>query len=213
MSKFRRMLMMANTVEPVPPTPVLPYDAEVEWLGCDGGQYIEDFYTEKSTVNVLIFRAKFKGYGDIIGNASSYQNGCKIFGTLGTTHLFAYYKPTGTRILLQETYSADDIVNVSCGFSKTSGKFSLTLSGVTPQIGNYSKLYSTVSHRLLSRKNTGTNFIGNLYSFEVEEDGVLVRNLISVRKDGVGYFYDKVNDKLWGNDGTGAFTYGNDVTT
>lgn len=219
MSRFRRQLMMANVGEaptpPEPPTPPLPYDAQVEWLGCDGEQYISDFYTEKSTVNVLILKARFKGYGDIMGNVTSYQNGSKIFGTTDTTHLFAYYKPTGTRILLQQTYSADNIVNVLCGFSKTSGKFSLTLEGYQGQTGNYSELISTESHRLFSRNNFNatSNFVGLMYSYQIEEDGVLVRDCIAVRKDGIGYLYDKVNDVLWGNNGTSAFTYGNDVTT
>ena len=36
-------------------------------------------------------------------------------------------------------------------------------------------------------------------------------NLVSVRKDGVGYMYDTISGELFGNDGTGSFTLGSDV--
>ena len=42
---------------------------------------------------------------------------------------------------------------------------------------------------------------------------ILVHDFISVRKNGVGYLYDKVSGRLFGNSGSGTFTYGNDVTT
>ena len=42
----------------------------------------------------------------------------------------------------------------------------------------------------------------------------LVRDYIPVRKNGVGYLYDKVSGQLYGNAaGSGSFTYGNDVNT
>ena len=41
-------------------------------------------------------------------------------------------------------------------------------------------------------------------------NGVKVMELIPVRKDGVGYMYDKVSGELFGNDGTGIFGIGPD---
>jgi len=50
-------------------------------------------------------------------------------------------------------------------------------------------------------------------SVEMYDGSTLVRNYISVRKNGVGYLYDKVSGQLFGNaNSTGAFTYGNDKT-
>ena len=40
-----------------------------------------------------------------------------------------------------------------------------------------------------------------------------VRDFIPVRKDGVGYMYDKISGQLFGNAGTGAFVIGPDKTT
>ena len=48
--------------------------------------------------------------------------------------------------------------------------------------------------------------------FEVIRDGEKVADIIAVRKDGVGYMYDRVSGQLFGNSGTGAFIVGPDKT-
>jgi hypothetical protein len=49
-------------------------------------------------------------------------------------------------------------------------------------------------------------------SVEMYNGSTLVRSYIPVRKNGVGYLYDRVSGELFGNaNSTGAFTYGNDV--
>ena len=66
---------------------------------------------------------------------------------------------------------------------------------------------------------TGSAFSGNdglsrIYSAKFTKGTETVMDLIPVRKDGVGYFYDKVGDKLLGKTGTDAtpdFIYGADV--
>ena len=44
---------------------------------------------------------------------------------------------------------------------------------------------------------------------DVRNDVVLI-DMIPVRKDGVGYMYDKVTGNFFGNDGTGDFVVGPD---
>ena len=53
---------------------------------------------------------------------------------------------------------------------------------------------------------------GRIYSlkFDDENNGIHI-DCIPVRVGQVGYLYDKVNGQLFGNAGSGAFTYGNDV--
>ena len=56
--------------------------------------------------------------------------------------------------------------------------------------------------------------IGRVYNFKIMDGNAVVRDFIPVRKDGVGYLYDKVSGQLFGNAASsGAFTFGNDVTT
>ena len=53
-----------------------------------------------------------------------------------------------------------------------------------------------------------------IYSFKiVNEMNEYVADFIPVRKDGVGYIYDRVSGELFGNQGTGAFIIGPDKTT
>ena len=51
------------------------------------------------------------------------------------------------------------------------------------------------------------------YTAKFYDGSTLVRDFIAVRKDGVGYLYDQVSGQLFGNAGSGSFTYGNDVNT
>jgi hypothetical protein len=50
--------------------------------------------------------------------------------------------------------------------------------------------------------------------FKIYNGDTLVRDFIPVRKNGVGYLYDRVSGELFGNAaGSGSFSYGDDVTT
>ena len=52
---------------------------------------------------------------------------------------------------------------------------------------------------------------GRISAFKVERNGVLVRDFIPVRRGTVGYLYDRVSKRLFGNAGTGDFVLGPDV--
>ena len=47
-----------------------------------------------------------------------------------------------------------------------------------------------------------------LFSLKIKQNNVLLREYLPVVMNDVGYLYDKVEHKLYGNDGTGSFTYG-----
>lgn len=51
-------------------------------------------------------------------------------------------------------------------------------------------------------------FRGRVYSFQIYDDDVLVRDFVPVEVEGVGYLYDKVTKQLYGNAGTGNFVLG-----
>lgn len=191
-----------------------PYGAEIEYLQCDGNQYINNFYTENASTQVLVVNIQYQGLGDLMGNTTSYQNGCKIVGVLDSGYPFVYYKPTGTRILIQDNYTSSSKVSLGAGFSKTSSKFSLTVDNRSAVTGNYSGLYSTVSHRLFSRNNSNasSHFNGKFYGIQIKEDNVLVRDCIPLRIGTTGYVYDKISGILFANNGSGSFTLGPDVT-
>jgi len=63
---------------------------------------------------------------------------------------------------------------------------------------------------VLLRIPNESNCIGKLYGSKVYINSVLVRDLIPVRVGQVGYMYDKVTGRLFGNSGTGSFILGKD---
>lgn len=58
--------------------------------------------------------------------------------------------------------------------------------------------------------NSTTGWQARVFSEKIYVNSELVFDGIPVRKDGVGYFYDKVSGRLFGNNGTGIFIIGND---
>lgn len=52
---------------------------------------------------------------------------------------------------------------------------------------------------------------GRIYYMKIYENSVLIRDFIPVRKDGIGYMYDRVSGQLFGNAGTGSFILGPDI--
>ena len=48
------------------------------------------------------------------------------------------------------------------------------------------------------------------YSSKYYRNGTLIQHLVPVRKNGIGYLYDRVSGQLFGNAGTGAFIVGPD---
>ena len=48
-------------------------------------------------------------------------------------------------------------------------------------------------------------------AFSLYNNNTIVRDFHPVRRNGVGYLYDRVSGALFGNAGTGAFEYGSDT--
>lgn len=221
MSDMRRMMMMFT--RPVDsggggddPTPVLPYDAQVEWLGSDSTAYID------TGVNGNNYYLRFTGhfiytthvnYGAIYGNYVSDNH-------------------NGTRLILNyASNTAISCLNTKC---TTNGNTIVTLPINVKHsfLANYNEVTIDSTTTTVSNKGSGTTNNGNvclfnrsltntanrniglkIYDLQIYDNGVLIRDYIPVRVGTVGYMYDTVSGELFGNSGTGTFTYGNDVTT
>lgn len=55
--------------------------------------------------------------------------------------------------------------------------------------------------------------IGRIYYFQIRKNGELLFDGIPVRVGSVGYLYDRVSKRLFGNKGTGNFVLGQDVNS
>lgn len=188
----------------------LPYDAEVEYLIFNGSQYIDtgivgnqdtsyeiDYYNESSTAGLFGCReytnvSKNSVYVFLL-NAQSFQVGYNTharnynYNTLGRHTIklnnAAFYYDN---ILVEDTFTYSDF---NTDNTLLLGAFHSGTKG------------STVDAR---------KFSGYIYLGRILDGTTLVRDYIPVRKNGIGYMYDKVSGRLFGDESGEGFSYGAD---
>ena len=202
MSKFRRQLMMASILEPIPP---LPYDAEVEYLESTGTQWIDTGINLRQILHTTMDMMITKNIttnsclcGLFVENSypryQLYINGYQQWATLTTTNA-QYYNYSG----------------ITAGASVTKNvRYTPTLNSL--QVQNYD-----MTIYLFARNHSSNKLAINglrMYSCNIVDDNnnVKLREFIPVRVGQTGYLYDKVSGQLFGNAGTGNFILGNDIS-
>ena len=193
----------------------LPYDAEVEYLESSGTQYIDTLVNADSNLSVEITMANagtpwtnVNPMGAILAtprcrhhlnfDSTLYTNGINYyFGNGDACHISTGYKPADGEIF---TFKVD-----AASKTFTLGSFLGTLPNGTFDTG--------LSYWLFGRNGTTPPHLGSLriYSAKLWNGTTLVRDYIPVRVGTVGYLYDRVSGKLFGNAGTGDFVIGQDV--
>jgi hypothetical protein len=187
-----------------------PYDAEIEYLEGSGTQYILTNIPNRSAFSMSL---KF-----MLTSDASYE---AIFGSVGNSprrgfRLYRYnatvlYAQSGKLINVKTTTAS--IKNVVITFTATANNGTLSISS------NYGT--STTSSCDFSENTKWALFTswvgggvsgtitGRIYSFTYSSSEQNV-DLIPVRVGNVGYMFDKVSGKLFGNAGTGNFILGHD---
>lgn len=196
---------------------VLPYDAEVEYLKSDGTAYIDlgktlnsstdvvdiDFTSANTTVAKGVFGARTaaadKNFSTMLSAASKVvvdvNNGSYATYRI-TSNQTINLKRCIAHIERKNKYvSFDGVVDVSS--TASSHSFETSGNAFVFAINGFA----------------GTSGI-ELYALRWHRNGTLLFDLIPVRKNGVGYLYDKISGELFGNAaGSGNFVYGSDVAT
>lgn len=178
--------------------PALPYDAEVEYLESTGTQYID--------TGIGLAAGSFRCHASV---DTTYTQPCNVFvlkgdATSGNTNerrVLFLFQVGGDGYIDRGT--AGGRISFS-GADYDTGKiaFSIQLNaGSTKHFGAFGTIGGNSAYFLR----------GKMYLLQIWDDnGVLVRDFIPVRKNGVGYLFDKVGRKLFGNAGTGSFVLGPD---
>ena len=219
MSDMRRMMMMFT--RPVEggggggddPTPVLPYDAQVEYLQSSGTQYIQIQDVIYNSSNKYVF----EGHLNFASNPTTNQYmGWDAGGMIGWVGNKGWFDGYDLSTYISAPYNTDANISLTIN-SGTSTYTVFSIDGYTSlsrphsSLTNYAKSNPYTLFGFWS-KTTFAKISIRIYDFKVYINDTLAHDLIAVRKNGVGYMYDKVSGKLFGNSGTGSFTYGNDVT-
>lgn len=193
----------------------LPYDAEVEYLESSGTQYINTGIKPGPNTRVEITFAM-----------TTFTANCGLFGARGTAsadnnsyNLFIISN-SGARVRWDwsgsgqyQTTEAETSAVATYVLGATGGN--ITRDGTTVMAVSSSKTAIDYPLYVFNMNNVGTPFStganARFWSVKIYEGQTLVFDAIPVRKRTVGYLYDRVSGKLFGNAGTGDFTCGPDV--
>lgn len=172
----------------------LPYDAEVEYLESTGVQYIDtgvdisSYDTIKVDATVIAFLSRAGIFGS--------DGWLSSFVTNNSNEL--RWLPSFDKMSVARIWYIGKRLN--CFFTRNG----MTINGVSYVLSGDAGNTGSGNFMLFKGRNICSNV--RIYSFSIDEK----LNLIPVRKDGVGFMYDKVSGELFGNAGTGAFIIGPD---
>lgn len=195
----------------------LPYDADIECLGHDGNQYIDTGITPNETIECAIRFMNTNAHVEsesLLGARNTNQGGTRADHSLGIW-------TNGTKIGFNDKNFDSGwltLLSYNTIYLAEIKSRSLYLDGVLKSSSGLTTTYEyTMSYGLLkchyinNAWDTRQGTSGNLYYFRLWKNSALVSDYIPVRKNGVGYMYDRVTDTLFANLGTGDFVIGNDV--
>ena len=192
----------------------------IEYLKSTGTQWIQTDYYPDSSVTDMTLDIEFYGTwnnssGSIVCAHDSdspwlaYGFNFPGSGNNSTTQIFAWtgymYRHGGS------TKSISGISKDRGEFKYSNGVFSyggktLNTEVVAGRRMNALRIFSSVGNETAVFKA----FNANLYGLYIKENNELIRDYIPVRIGQVGYLYDKVSNRLFGNSGTSDFVLGPD---
>ena len=180
------------------------YDAVVEYLQGDGAAYIDIGVNCRNVLNIQL-----EVMYDVLPNAVNI-----FFGS--------YFELTSSSLpKLQIGSKVNNVWLTNMAGSPIPSSSGITSDGSITANQKYTINLNTISQAsdntlyLFARNNDKGNYLpstARIYKLIITDNGTIIRDFIPVRKNSVGYLYDKVSGTLFGNTaGSGAFTYGLDV--
>lgn len=193
----------------------LPYDAEIEYLQGVGSQDIDTGLTAEDIDEIEIHCAIVSipnNYYQIFGNYKSEEtNSWRMLTVPSTQRLIAYANSTAA--LSTVRFDCNPIVFNMFRYSKTAAY----LNGNPVSINQSTTIaYENTKHIALFSRGPGDYYGQDIIKpkirlFRAWKGGNLMLDLMAVRIGQVGYMYDKVSRRLFGNAGTGNFVLGPDL--
>ena len=193
----------------------LPYDAEVEYIQTDGKAFID---TGIKTSSNLTFDLNL--YIPSHGTQGVWMFGSRVSASSGQMGYLndPSHNTKDWRYHNKATTSGTILSSGNYNFKNTASVNVLKINDTITLSAPSATFTSDYNFYILTLNVAGTPAlinIGNgarIMPSKIYLSGVLVRDYIAVRKDGVGYLYDKVSGKLFGNaNSEGAFSYGADI--
>lgn len=185
------------------------YDAEIEYLQSSGTQYIDlNFGFDKTDEVYTSFAILTTTNDKYINSPIIWNNNNNRFG-MGY-HNGGYCigygnNPTTGTLMSPKTANDTKIHN----WEYKNYVFTITDLNVTKNVSSITFGGTTKNLRLFFGLNANTK--AKIASYKHIKNGQTVIDLIPVRIENIGYMYDKVSGKLFGNNGSGSFILGQDT--
>lgn len=181
-------------------SPVLPYDAKVEYIQGNGSAWIDAQYTttSNSIITIVVQLSSLGKQNRIVGNSTGY---------------FEIYLNGSKRW----AYASNGTV-VSSGVSANTSKHKLKIDNVAKK-GYWDNSSKTIPQNAATYYGSTYLFAragsmgctGNIFSATIYNGSTLIRDYIPVRVGTIGCLYDKVSGTVFYSSGSSDFTPGPDV--
>lgn len=219
-----------QTIDPVIPDdnpdnpPINPdnpqlYTSQIEYLETTGSQCIDTELDIKSTDNLRVvfdfsfITRKTNGKNQYFFSTASEWLSFEVdinspyhaYANVGSTTLISW---TRTTIPYDQWIHCDYNINAQ---NKT-----ISITGWQNINSSYAGSHGIGTFYICSRNNSNYADIGVIAKFkpmQIYINDTLVRDFIPVRVGNIGYMYDNVSKKLFGNSGQGNFILGDDITS
>lgn len=188
----------------------LPYDNKLLYLESSGTNFIDTaFYPTQNSRCVVQGQIMNGSYPDCVGTLSGSSKRFQVVA------IYQGYFHMGVGNGWKNIKSVDNDIHTF----DVSGNGIIKLDDATYNMSTDGNAYNTESTfrcpyslLLFATNNNGIRYSNQfrLYSCQIYENNTLLFDLIPVKKDGVGYLYNKVTKQLLGNNGTGNFILGPD---
>ena len=197
-----------------------PYDAEIEYLGTDEnsgfGNYIDTNFVITSTTFEIHAGFELNGYVGTVGtyspniindnNSSSAKRTFWIKYGSQINHIGFYHTQQGSA----GSGSVGLTYNTKYDIKQIKG--AVYLNGTRTKMNNDSGSNLPFGNNSLTLFSKGGTAYAKckFYYFKIIDNNILLLDMIPVRVGEVGYMYDRITNKLFGNSGTGSFILGSD---
>jgi hypothetical protein len=176
------------------------YDAQVEYLESTGTQYIDTGILPAANE---VWKVTFQGL------TSNSQGVMGVYSTSGRAYIARYQGNFGAAL------GSGSFIGVASAETTAWHEFSLDLTsgeatidqGAPVSIGTFNG--SSREIYVFARNNGSANWLATVKIKELSIGTRMI--LVPVRCGQVGYMYDRVSGKLFGNAGTVDFIFGNDI--
>lgn len=188
---------------------VLPYDAEVEYLQSDGNQWFTLPVVPSEATDA--FEIEFRRTENTNQQRFCHANGEATFQLYVNSSGYVGYSRNSTwASMINSQHGSVGIVKHVLKIDYKNKQFTYDFRNFT-----VSSTTKAASGNLVvtGQYNNNAIFKGLIYHVKFWKDNTLAYDLIPVRKNGIGYFYNKVGHELYSNEGSGSWIVGRDKLT